>query len=127
MQSGNAEKLVGLDNLSTHCHSVFCKYSKEKTNSLLVYTPEDCIDLCAVTDAGLGKSIKDMMRAKFNRHYEGRSLSDIRKFSNSCHYIYGSSVISINILCFKRHDSVMSDRLLEQNPHKEFHLIVDFT
>ncbi len=54
----------------------------------------------------------DPMGAEW-RSGRARSLSDIRKFSNSCHYIYGSSVISINILCFKRHDSVMSGRLLE--------------
>ncbi len=70
MQSGNAEKLVGLDNLSAHCHPDFRWYAKHETNSLLIYTPEDCTDLCAVTDAGLEKAIKDRMRAKFDAHYE---------------------------------------------------------
>ncbi len=57
-KTGMSEKLGGLDNLSSHCHPDFRKYAKEETNSLLIYTPEDCTDLCAVTDAGLGKAIK---------------------------------------------------------------------
>lgn len=37
---------------------------------MLIYTPEDCTDLCAVTDLGLGKAIKDRMRMKFDENFE---------------------------------------------------------
>ena len=46
---------------------------REQSNTLLIYTPADCTDLCAVTDAGLGKAIKTRMKIKFEEHYENNS------------------------------------------------------
>eukprot|EP00479_Gromia_sphaerica_P011675 TRINITY_DN5852_c0_g1_i1.p1 TRINITY_DN5852_c0_g1~~TRINITY_DN5852_c0_g1_i1.p1 ORF type:complete len:195 (-),score=44.11 TRINITY_DN5852_c0_g1_i1:244-828(-) len=64
------EKLLGMDNLGAHCHIDFRHFARTRANSLLLYTPEDCTDLCAVTDAGLGKMVKDMMKMKFDLHFE---------------------------------------------------------
>ena len=46
------EKLVGLDNLTAHCTPRFKTYMKNQANTLLLFTPDNCTDLCAVTDAG---------------------------------------------------------------------------
>lgn len=46
------EKLVGLDNLSAHCTPRFKHYMKIHANTLLLFTPDNCTDVCAVTDAG---------------------------------------------------------------------------
>ena len=43
------EKLLGLDNLNSQCAPVFIEQMR-KSNVQLIYTPEDCTDLCAVTD-----------------------------------------------------------------------------
>ena len=67
------EKLLGLDNLDGQTHPEFRKYLRQSSNSLLIYTPADCTDLCAVTDAGLGRSIKSRMKIKFEDHYEEHS------------------------------------------------------
>ena len=57
-QTGSAEKLVGLDNLSSHVTPRFKKYMKTQANTLLLFTPDDCTDLCAVTDAGAFPAVK---------------------------------------------------------------------
>ena len=73
-QAGSqSEKLLGLDNLGGQCHPDFRSYARNDCNSLLIYTPEDCTDLCAVTDAGLGKAIKDRMKAKFEKDFDERA------------------------------------------------------
>ena len=64
------EKLLGMDNLGAHCHPDFRYFARTQANTLLLYTPEDCTDLCAVTDAGLGKLVKDKIKTKFDCHFE---------------------------------------------------------
>lgn len=51
-QTGPHEKLLGLDNLTAHVTPRFKRYMKTQANTLLLFTPDDCTDLCAVTDAG---------------------------------------------------------------------------
>lgn len=46
----NEEKLLGLDNLNSQCSPDFI-HSMRKSSVQLCYTPADCTDLCAVTDA----------------------------------------------------------------------------
>jgi hypothetical protein len=68
-ESGSGEKLLGLDNLGAQCSPEF-KEAARKTETLLIYTPEDCTDACAVTDAGPGRSLKNDMKNLFYQHYE---------------------------------------------------------
>lgn len=67
------EKLLGLDNLDGQTYPQFRKYLRGSANVLLIYTPADCTDLCAVTDKGLGRAIKDRMKTKFEDHYDEHS------------------------------------------------------
>lgn len=46
----NQEKLLGLDNLNSQCAPEFID-TMRKAKVQLIYTPADCTDLCAVTDA----------------------------------------------------------------------------
>ena len=64
------EKLLGCDNLGGQTHPDFREYARKSANTLLVYTPEDCTDLCAVTDAGLGREIKRRMKEMFEDHFD---------------------------------------------------------
>jgi len=68
--SDNYENLVGIDNLSAQCSPMFKTKMREECNSLLLYTPEGCTDVCAVTDFGLGKAVKSRMRKRYERHFE---------------------------------------------------------
>ena len=51
-QTGASEKLLGLDNLTSHCTPRFKAYMKQHANTLLLFSPDGCTDLCAVVDAG---------------------------------------------------------------------------
>jgi hypothetical protein len=64
------EKLLGLDNLGAHCHLSFKEKARKESNSLLIFTPEDCTDVVAVTDQGLGQKVKSRMRQKFDDDYD---------------------------------------------------------
>lgn len=55
-QTPGAEKLLGCDNLAGQVAPRFKKYMKSQANTLLLFTPDDCTDLCAVTDAGTQSS-----------------------------------------------------------------------
>jgi len=50
VRPANQEKLLGLDNLNSQCAPDFID-SMRKAKVQLIYTPADCTDLCAVTDA----------------------------------------------------------------------------
>ena len=69
-QTGPEEQLLGMDNLSSQTQPKFKKFIKEECNTIIVYTPQGCIDLCAVTDAGIGKAIENRMREKYDLHFE---------------------------------------------------------
>lgn len=69
-EAAAGEKLLGMDNLKAQCHPDFKEFAFKKTKSLIIYTPPDCTDLCAVTDAGLGKLVKMQMRKLFDAHQE---------------------------------------------------------
>ena len=69
---GNTEKLLGLDNLGSQCAPEFKKRIREGI-SLLIYTPENCTDLCAVTDKGLGMAVKGKMNQKFDEHFDNNT------------------------------------------------------
>jgi len=86
--SDGHENFVGMDNLSAHCSSMFKTKMRQDCSALLLYTPDGCTDLCAVTDAGLGKAVKSRMRKKYETHFENHlkfwldgknTISDIRK------------------------------------------------
>ena len=70
------EKLLGLDNLGSQCNPVFKNFIREKADALLIYTPAGCTDLCAVTDFGLGKAIKDRMKKKFLDDFQSDQYFD---------------------------------------------------
>ena len=90
-QIGTAEeKLLWCDNLGSQTNPRFKKFIRENTNSLLIYTPEGCTDVCAVTDHNLGKSVKDRMRAMYQKNFEDLltewvdgefSISEVRRSS----------------------------------------------
>ena len=50
VRPASEEKLLGLDNLNSQCASQFID-TMRKAKVQLIYTPPDCTDLCAVTDA----------------------------------------------------------------------------
>ena len=62
-----------MDNLGSQCQPEFKEYIRKECNTLIVYTPNNCTDLCAVTDAGIGKVIKDRMRKKYDADFESRT------------------------------------------------------
>ena len=64
------EYLVCLDNLKGHCCPEYQSILRNDGNALIIYTPPNCTDVCAVTDAGLGRSIKMLMRKYFQEHFE---------------------------------------------------------
>ncbi len=65
--------LLCLDNLRGHCTPEFREAAAcRKPPVELVYTPADCTDACAVTDCGLGRTIKNRMRKKFLADFESR-------------------------------------------------------
>ncbi len=57
-----------LDNAGGHIRSETVNECKEH-NAQLVFTPARCTDMCAVTDAGLGRSLKNIMKKKFRNHF----------------------------------------------------------
>ena len=69
-EASKEEKLLGMDNLGAQCDPKFKAFAREKANSLLLYTPEDCTDICAVTDHGLGKMVKDKVKGRFDEDFE---------------------------------------------------------
>ena len=81
-ETKSAEKLHQMDNLKGQSCPEFRKFMKEEANTLLLYTPPGCTDLCAAVDAGLGKSIKSLMKSFFEDDYENRmDLWDQNKIS----------------------------------------------
>ena len=66
----SGEYLVCVDNLSGQTNLQYRDILKKEGNAFIVYTPPNCTDVCAVTDAGLGRSIKNLMRKHFIKHFE---------------------------------------------------------
>jgi len=64
------EYLVCMDNLSGQINTEYRDILKKEGNAFILYTPPNCTDVCAVTDAGLGRSIKNLMRKRFKTHFE---------------------------------------------------------
>ncbi len=60
--------IVVMDNAEPHFSSHVKRASMQR-NVQLVSTPPNCTDLCAATDAGLGKSVKLLMKNKFRLHF----------------------------------------------------------
>lgn len=60
--------VVVMDNLDGHATQEF-RAEMKAANCELVFTPPDCTDLCAVTDAGLGRSVKRLMKEMFRSHF----------------------------------------------------------
>lgn len=46
--------------------SRFKHMARSETERLLLYTPEHCTNLCAVTDSHLGKMVKDQVKIIFD-------------------------------------------------------------
>ena len=65
-------KLHQLDNLGGQSDPEFRQIMKEEADTLLAFTPPNCTDLAAACDAGLIKSVKDRIKAKFERDFEER-------------------------------------------------------
>ncbi len=64
------DHLLCMDNLGGHTNPVFRRTAwLNKPTVWLVYTPKDCTDACAVTDDGLGQTIKRKMRNMFLDHF----------------------------------------------------------
>ena len=72
------EYLVCLDNHKGHTSDEFLDIMKTEGNAFVLYTPTNCTDLCAVTDAGLGRTIKNLMRKQFNAHFD----ANLTKWTN---------------------------------------------
>ena len=75
----NVPHVVVMDNAEGH-FSAQVKHSSERRNVRLVATPAGCTDLCAATDAGLGRSVKLLMKNKFRAHY--RANMDVWRRGN---------------------------------------------
>ncbi len=60
--------VIVMDNAEGH-FSEHVKAASEKRKVRLVSTPANCTDLCAATDAGLGRSLKLLMKKKFRDHF----------------------------------------------------------
>ena len=60
--------VVIMDNAASHW-SPHIKAASKQRKIEMVSTPENCTDLCAATDAGLGRSVKLLMRKKFRAHF----------------------------------------------------------
>lgn len=57
-----------MDGASGH-FSADVKAASERRNISLVATPANCTDICAATDAGLGRSFKRIIKLKFRDHF----------------------------------------------------------
>ena len=68
--SDPGEYLVCLDNHKGHTSDEFKDILKREGNAFVLYTPPNCTDLCAVTDAGLGRTIKNLMRCQFKANFD---------------------------------------------------------
>lgn len=60
--------VVVLDNASGHFSS-HVRAASALRSVKLVSTPPDCTDICAATDAGLGRSVKLIIKNKFRDHF----------------------------------------------------------
>ena len=69
------EYLVCLENLKGHTNIEYLDILKREGNAFVLFTPTNCTDVVAVTDAGLGRSIKNLMRRRFKEHFHTH-LSD---------------------------------------------------
>jgi len=63
------KRILGLDNFSSQANDRYEENAK-KVNINLAYTPENCTDLVAVTDAGLGYQIKRRVVAYYQADLE---------------------------------------------------------
>lgn len=64
------EYLVCLDNLGGQTNLEFRDILKREGNAFILYTPPNCTDVLAVTDAGLGRTIKNLIRKRFKCHFD---------------------------------------------------------
>ncbi len=60
--------VIIMDNAGGHVTDEVRRECAEKKVEL-VFTPANCTDICAVTDAGLGKSVKAIVKNKFRDHF----------------------------------------------------------
>ena len=90
--------LVCCDNLGAHL-TEDVKTVLTRAEVTLLLTPKNCTDVCAVTDAGLGRSIKLLMRKRFKKHFsehlqewtEGRVNPETRR-RLSCEWLRDSII-----------------------------------
>lgn len=66
------KRLLGLDNWGAQATDEYQSLAKSM-NTKLAYSPSDCTDLCAVTDYGLGKTLKEFMVADFQEDFDRRT------------------------------------------------------
>ena len=64
-----------MDNLTGQLKPDFRDILKREGNAFILYTPANCTDVVAVTDAGLGRSVKMLVRKRFKSHFSD-NLSD---------------------------------------------------
>ena len=58
--------LVCSDNLGAHATEEYKDLLENEGNCTLLFTPKNCTDICAVTNAGLGKSVKHWLGSVSN-------------------------------------------------------------
>ena len=65
-------RLLGMDNWDAQATDEYQNLAKEMKIKL-AYSPSDCTDLCAVTDYGLGLSLKKFMVDDFQKDFDERT------------------------------------------------------
>ena len=81
-RSANQEKLLGLDNLNSQCAPQFI-HTMRKVKVQLIYTPADCTDLCAVTNA---------INICSNRCSKRAALTDTERGYETCTWKFESTI-----------------------------------